>query len=649
MASDLDSDDFELVDSLDVAKHIVAEKKPDIAKIKAWLNPTDYAASSSEFRRHLFAQAPGTGEWIRETSQFSQWHLSNDRGSIWIKAVPGAGKSVVAASMVDSLARSKSVPVLFFFFRQIIETNRTSRSLLRDWISQLLPFSEMLQVSLWELLEEDKDLESISTNQLWKQLLAGLRVVDRAYCVVDALDEMDVDEEFLSRLNALGLFRPAHVKVMMTSRPKQYLQRALKDPQVIHVSLEEDLVKRDISVFVSHRAAQFGRDSVDRKTQEFIKDTVCERSRGLFLYARLMLDQVDQSIEEKDHSEASIREMVAKLPVGLEEMYNRLLFDHAALTSIHQSIQILILQLVTHSARPMRLIEIAKALEANPHIEKTGRDSKDVVRTACGPLLEIMEDEMVQILHHSFTEFLLDARRIDHSTNEAPQFPVIEPATAHRDIAVACLARLQAGAFDAYPKDDDLEMTEVAAARFPGRSPARDFDFRAIFLQYPLVDYAARKWPYHVKHYDVEDQNFFNTLEQFCEPQSLHFRAWVKLMSEENDSAVSMKNATPLHVAAGFGLASWAMHLIQSGVNLDATDSSENSPLFWASKGGHSEVVDLLLKAGAKPDIDGYDGLKPLHVAAARNHAGVVKLLLAAGTSNISSNHLQHLCRYSQA
>jgi hypothetical protein len=292
MASDLDSDDFELVDSLEVAKHMVAEKKPDVAKIKAWLNTTEYATSSSEFHRHLSSQATGTGEWIRETPQFSQWYSSNDHGSIWIKAVPGAGKSVVAASMVDSFARNESVPVVFFFFRQIIESNRTSRSLLRDWMSQLLPFSEMLELSLWELLEEKRDLESVSTNQLWKHLLAGLRVVDRAYCVVDALDEMNVDEDFLSQLNALGSFRPAHVKVMMTSRPKQYLQRALKDPQVIHVSLEEDLVKRDISVFVRQRAAHFGRDGVDQKTQEFIKDMVCERSQGLFLYACLMLDQI---------------------------------------------------------------------------------------------------------------------------------------------------------------------------------------------------------------------------------------------------------------------------------------------------------------------------------------------------------------------
>jgi hypothetical protein len=85
MASDLDSDDFELVDSLEVAKHMVAEKKPDVAKIKAWLNATEYATSSSEFHRHLSSQATGTGEWIRETPQFSQWYSSNSTDTLlWL-------------------------------------------------------------------------------------------------------------------------------------------------------------------------------------------------------------------------------------------------------------------------------------------------------------------------------------------------------------------------------------------------------------------------------------------------------------------------------------------------------------------------------------------------------------------------------------
>ena len=130
--------------------------------------------------------------------QFQQWYSSDEQGSIWVKAVPGAGKSVLAATLIESLTRDKTVPVLYFFFRQIIESNRTSRALLRDWLHQLLPFSEIVQVSLWDLMEDKNSLETISTNQLWNFFFAGLRAIKRAYCVVDALDEMKVDEDFLA-------------------------------------------------------------------------------------------------------------------------------------------------------------------------------------------------------------------------------------------------------------------------------------------------------------------------------------------------------------------------------------------------------------------------------------------------------------------
>lgn len=147
--------------SLDIA----LEKKPDLVLIKKWLNPTDYDAPSSEYHRHAHAKARGTGEWIRGTSQFDQWYSSHDHGSIWVKAVPGAGKSVLAAGTVSSL-RKEPFPVLFFFSRQIIETNRTARSLLQDWLCQLLSFTEILQVSLWELVKDKKELATVSTEQL---------------------------------------------------------------------------------------------------------------------------------------------------------------------------------------------------------------------------------------------------------------------------------------------------------------------------------------------------------------------------------------------------------------------------------------------------------------------------------------------------
>lgn len=637
----MSSDDFEMIESEDVIKQMLVDENPDLEEIRKWLNPTDYLASSSEFNRHASSKARNTGEWIRETSQFEQWHSSTDQGSIWIKAVPGAGKSVLAASMVQSLSANESVPVLFFFFRQIIETNRTSRGLLRDWMCQLLPFSEALQLNLFEHVKNGQSLESITTAHLWKHLLNGLRMLKRVYCIADALDEMNMDEEFLSQLNALGSFRPAQVKVLLTSRPKQYLQRAFKNPQVIHVSLEEELVKRDISIFVRQRVKQFAEDGISEDMQSFIQSTVCERSEGLFLYARLMLDQISQSVKNKAHNEVLIREMIVKLPVGLEEMYNRVLIDHASLTNIHQDTQVMILQLVTQSARPMRLIEIVKAIEDNHHLSKGERDSKDIVRFGCGPLLEIMEDGVVQILHHSFTEFLLDADRTTRKLSNVPQFPVIDPKIAHREIALLCISKLQGGAFSSYPMPDDAKNGGGNVEQ----SMRQKFDFARLFVQYPLVEYATKNWTYHAKAYDYEDASFYETLEEFCNSDSQAFQAWSWLADKLRNSpnalrfwvqfipgqAPASEMTSHLHIASSFGLGCWTQRLLENGADVEIRDNTGNTPLFWAAKGGHTEVVSRLLDAGAKPNIGGHGGLKPLHVAASNNHARVVKLLLGAG------------------
>ncbi|KAF7898209.1 hypothetical protein EAF00_004655 [Botryotinia globosa] len=479
--SDMSSDDFEIIESEDVIKQMLMDEKPDLEKIKKWLNPTDYLASSSEFNRHASSKARNTGEWIRETSQFEQWHSSADHGSIWIKAVPGAGKSVLAASM-----------------------------------------------------------------------------------------------------------------------------RAFKDPQVIHASLEEKLMKCDISVFVRQRVKQFAENSISENMQSFIQSTVCERSEGLFLYSRLVLDQISQSITKKEQNEVFIREMILKLTVGLEEMYNR-------------------------------------AIEDNDNLSKSDRDSKDIVRFGCGPFLEFMEDGVVQILHHSFTESLLDVDRTIRKLSNVLQFPVIDPRIAHRKIAFLCISKLQGGAFSSYPMPDNAKNGGANMEQ----SMRQRFDFARLFVQYPLVEYAAKNWTYHAKAYDYEDASFYETLEEFCNSNSQAFQAWSWLADKLRNSpdalcywlqfspgqAPTSEMTSHLHIASSFRLRCWTQRLLENGAVVEIRDSTGNTTLFWAAKGGHSKIVSILLDAGANPNIGGHGGLKPIHVTASNNHAGVVRLLLGAGVS----------------
>ena len=52
------------------------------------------------------------------------------------------------------------------------------------------------------------------------------------------------------------------------------------------------------------------------------------------------------------------------------------------------------------------------------------------------------------------------------------------------------------------------------------------------------------------------------------------------------------------------------------------------TPLHFASRAGHLEVVCLLVESGASPAHETKDGKVPLNFAAANNHADVLSFLL---------------------
>jgi hypothetical protein len=306
----------------------------------------------------------------------------------------------------------------------------------------------------------------------------------------------------------------------MTSRSKQYLQRALRGPQVIHVALEEELVKRDIAHFVRQRAASLENHRVDKETKLLIHDMVLGRSQGLFLYARLMLNQIDESIIGRVGDQASIKDMIAKLPIGLEDIYNHILYDHATLAGVKQKTQLLILSLVTHSARPLCLIEIAHALGPD-HCGNS--NPKEIVRGACGPLLEIMEDESIHIIHHSFTEFLLDTSRSQRATESSFQFPVLDSTACHIEIALTCLNYLQFRCLKGNkPKNqqddnDSNDLSMFGEPKIPKILPETDS------LHFPFFEYSIDHWPYHAAKCRTINEHLFNALNEFHVPKNPYF------------------------------------------------------------------------------------------------------------------------------
>lgn len=617
---------------------VLPEPPEEIKKIRSWLQPTDYAHASGEYRKHLTSHMPGTGSWLTLSATYKEWLSGSDHATLWIKGIPGSGKSVVAAHLIDLLSHSyPGQPVLYFFFRQIIDANHEPRALLRDWLDQVVDYSPPLQKELKALIEDKRSLESLSRDDLWSYVrLAVKNLSDRVFCVADALDEMDKgNDEFLQSLASFGESMHGKVKVLITSRPTPLIENSLRKLNILRLRLEEDMVDSDIASFVDSGLRSSELSAAD---QLLVRKAIPGHANGIFLYAKLAMDAF---LEPGARAEVVLR----ALPVDLHAMYTKLLRQHADRSGVSQDIQLLILQWVTHATRPLRLLELAEIVRISYLRDRESDErldlqaAKDLVRAAAGPLLEVLPNETVCVIHHSFTEYLKHTDRYENNSG----YPILWFGATHARLALTCIQYLQAGCLDsmnAALNELDGSDSDDAFMESGGfdvhRSNTVNKDQR-VKLQYPFYAYALDFWHFHVEKscsagFLQDDINI--ALEELF-TKTAQSTTWLQFHWAE--SANACKGISGLHIAARFGLTGFARHLQSRKINVDAVDKFGKTPLWWAAALGHADVMEFLLQCGADPDIyEKARGLRPLHEAASNNHAGAVRILLEAGVDPLT-------------
>ncbi len=91
----------------------------------------------------------------------------------------------------------------------------------------------------------------------------------------------------------------------------------------------------------------------------------------------------------------------------------------------------------------------------------------------------------------------------------------------------------------------------------------------------------------------------------------------------------TIRDETPLIVAALAGNGEIVNYLLQRGADINARNSSGLSSLHAAAYAGHTDIVSLLVAKGADVnDASNRYGVTPLHVASEENHIETVQVLL---------------------
>jgi len=633
LRSELDAslNDFTMVDQSYFADYNASNVFPQddttLERLHNWLKPTKYTGHGSQLEKHASSHLEGTNQWLIDSPVFKQWHESNNHGILWIRGASGTGKSVLAAKLITNLAAEER-PVLYFFFRRTIESNRRPEAALRDWITQILPSSPPLQVALKSLVFKDwnaASVDSLSMAELWHILQLALRSIPKAWFVVDALDEMDQDvmEEFLHLLDQLGNTHPDRVKLVITSRPVATIDKRARNMKSLDIRLNNDQVSPDILKYLHHRI-----DPVSPllENREAIVQEILKKAGGLFQYAKLTMDTICEQ-EAQGHEEVL---------TAMDKASLSLLQEYMGRPGLPEELSIFVLQLVTHASRPLRLLEISDCIRvARPEYTQDIGTMKNLIRTSYGPLLEILPDETVRVAHHSLTEYLLRVNQSPANRHTA----VFDSGTAHNALALLCLSYLQAGCLDTLVDDTECVCRScITNVKNPQLSP--------------FMSYAAANWYVHVTkssdqgipQEEVNDVIF----SLLTTPQHSNKLFLLNKLESSGDSdfwgALSFnKNPTletkALLISTHLNLTSFANYLL-SRIGTDGVAAAAiypGPPLHKAVLKENLDVVRLLINKGANISDYDDDGRTPLHLALGpeddemRPCHPIIKLLLGVG------------------
>ncbi|KAI9871021.1 MAG: hypothetical protein M1830_003524, partial [Pleopsidium flavum] len=473
-------------------------------------------------------------------------------------------------------------------------------------------------------MAEHPDVEQVPRAELWKCFVSAMTAMSKVYCVIDALDEMEAgSDNFLEDIVQLAQQKPSSVKLAMASRQLPHIEAVFKGQSSVDIRLEKRMIDKDIVTYITHRLKTQQLRVLSDEDQQAIKEAICSKGQSLFLYARLMIAEVLQ------HSQ-SLHAQLSQLPGSLSDMYTNTLNEHSVRSGVTHQFQLFVLQWVTHCSRPLRLIELAIITNFMPGFSgfKDLQDAKRAVRTACGPLLEILEDESVQVIHHSFTEFLLDVERSRNlqEPDTHGYFPIITPSATHLMMAAICVDYLSSGCFESWSVESRSKEPQTCGWRRSLEKPHKNQ-----LLRYPFLQYASQNWPLHVASCDGLNAGLRSRLDDFLRDGSHDFESWKDFWF--SFAFCMPEDFSPLHVAAQCGLAAYAKHLLEIGVSPDLRDGFGRTPISYASAQGHSGTLSMLLDHHAQPSIEDHLGLAPIHYSAKANHAKALHILLMVGVN----------------
>ncbi|KAI9705242.1 MAG: hypothetical protein M1820_005240 [Bogoriella megaspora] len=608
---------------------------------------------------------PGTGLWFTEGEEFRSW-CSESNAKLWITGIPGAGKTILMARIIDNLQRSLSTKdcLAYFYCDYKDAATHDIWNILGSLLKQLAVRSEsafsILEDCYKKQTQEGTKLSAIPTNELCELVKTLGAKFDDAMIVIDGLDERGGDRGLLpSALQSTVCPDENGIKILFASRDELDIRLQLHNVPEVSVAARSSDLKLYVLSEIERRTTQ-GHLNIRRAAlKEEIMQKLVEKAQGMFRWVACQIDYLCELSSDKER-----RDALDSLPPTLIATYERIL---ARVNDRGEKVQNLVRKsllwlahaqydidglyswkLPVTTAKMKMELAFREALSVGE--DTTDMDVDDVIDLQaiskhCGSLVRRSQSApaALELAHFTVEEFLRGISVDDISFAKYR----LDKHVASEEIAKTCLRYLNLETFSTLHLACQQDLEDVLAA-------------------HPLLLYAATGWMVYTRE-NPGDGIVQRLLHQLFAPhKSENFQNWATMALYKQDG-VDFKlasQASVLHFACFFSLPEVTQWLLDSGVRVDqathfgypihfAVAAQSTVPGHWydfedlwydSDKGDREHllgVINLLIKYRTQIDSSNANYPSPIQIACYHDwmrwdsHAdcAITKALLEAGAA----------------
>ncbi|KAL8751138.1 MAG: hypothetical protein Q9199_006626 [Rusavskia elegans] len=258
-------------------------------KRQSILNSFGTTDPSKNQKMGLKLRQPGTGLWLIESQEYRHW-AQTENSKLWLQGIPGAGKTVLAATVIEEILRESNSNHAVAFFYCDYKDSATQKphfilgSLMQQIAKQDEESFEKVKLFCDTYNPEYKDNVLYDPQEL-RDLICNLTIsFNQATIVVDGLDEcVNAGEvtELLASLNQEE--KETNIKTLFLSRNEVEIREYLEGYAEIAIAARSSDLRLYVGAEMDARTRNHKLRIKDQSLKDYIMEKLVEGAEGMYV------------------------------------------------------------------------------------------------------------------------------------------------------------------------------------------------------------------------------------------------------------------------------------------------------------------------------------------------------------------------------